>query len=128
LRRRQTVTPPRMRIFSVLLDYDLDCLRPRIAARVDHMMAAGFLDEVRALREAGHGDARAMQALGYKQLGQHLDGVLTLEAAVADIKTATAAYARRQRTWFRRESINLRTYQAPVPAALARLIRGWLLV
>jgi len=127
LRRRQPVAPTSLRLFSVLLDYDMDCLRSRIAARVDHMMSAGFLDEVRGLRAAGFAGARSMQALGYKQLGLHLDGALTLEAAVAETKSATAAYARRQRTWFRGEEINLRTYQAPVPSALARLIRGWLL-
>jgi len=127
LRRRQPVAPAPVRIFSVLLEFDMDCLRSRIAARVDRMMSAGFLDEVRALRAAGHASARSMQALGYKQLGLHLDGASTLEEAVADIKSATAAYARRQRTWFRREEINLRSYQPLVPSALARLIRGWLL-
>jgi tRNA dimethylallyltransferase len=127
LRRQQPVAPPPLRIFSVLLDFDLDYLRARIAARVDHMITAGFLDEVRALRAAGFASARSMQALGYKQLGQHLDGTLTLDAAVADTKSATSAYARRQRTWFRREEINLRSYQPIVPSALARLLRGWLL-
>jgi tRNA A37 N6-isopentenylltransferase MiaA len=57
----------------------------------------------------------------------HLDGTLTLGAAVAETKSATAAYARRQRTWFRSEDINLRSYQPLGPTALARLIRGWLL-
>jgi tRNA dimethylallyltransferase len=127
LRRQQPVAPPPLRIFSVLLDFDLDYLRTRIAARVDHMIAAGFVDEVRTLRAAGFASARSMQALGYKQLGQHLDGALTLDAAVADTKSATSAYARRQRTWFRREEINLRSYQPLVPSALARLLRGWLL-
>ena len=127
LRRRQPVAPAPLRIFSVLLEFDLDHLRSRIAARVDHMMSAGFLDEVGGLRAAGFASARSMQALGYKQLGLHLDGALTLEAAIAETKSATAAYARRQRTWFRREDINLRLYQSPVPTALARLIRGWLL-
>jgi tRNA dimethylallyltransferase len=127
LRRQQPVAPPPLRIFSVLLDFDLDYLRTRIAARVDHMIAAGFVDEVRSLRAAGFASARSMQALGYKQLGQHLDGAVTLDAAVADTKSATSAYARRQRTWFRREEINLRSYQPLVPSALARLLRGWLL-
>jgi tRNA dimethylallyltransferase len=127
LRRQQPVVPPPLRIFSVLLDFDLDYLRTRIAARVDHMIAAGFVDEVRSLRAAGFASARSMQALGYKQLGQHLDGTLTLDAAIADIKSATSAYARRQRTWFRREEINLRSYQPLVSSALARLLRGWLL-
>jgi tRNA dimethylallyltransferase len=126
-RRQKAVAPAPLRVFSVLLEFDMDTLRSRIAARVDHMMAAGFVDEVRGLRAAGFASARSMQALGYKQLGLNLDGALSLEAAVADIKSATAAYARRQRTWFRREEINLRSYQALVPSALARLLGGWLL-
>jgi tRNA dimethylallyltransferase len=126
-RRQTTVAPAPLRVFSVLLEFDMAHLRASIAARVDHMMVAGFLDEVRGLRAAGFASARSMQALGYRQLGLHLDGALSLEAAVAEIKSATAAYARRQRTWFRREDINLRSYQSPVPAALARLLRGWLL-
>jgi len=128
LRRQRPAPPAPVRIFSVLLEYNLDVLRSRIAVRVDHMMSAGFLDEVRGLRAAGFAAARSMQALGYKQMGLHLDGALTLDAAVAETKSATAAYARRQRTWFRREEINLRLYQPPVPLALSRLIRGWLLV
>ena len=126
-RRQKAVAPAPLRVFSVLLEFDMETLRARIAARVDHMMAVGFLDEVRGLRAAGFAFARSMQALGYKQMGLYLDGAMSLEAAVADIKSATAAYARRQRTWFRREEINLRSYQALVPSALARLIRGWLL-
>lgn len=127
LRRNQTVPPP-LCLFSVLLDYDMAQLRPRIAARVDAMMAEGFLDEVRALRDAGHGASRAMQALGYRQLGQYLDGVLAFDEAVAGIKLTTASYARRQRTWFRREDVQLRAHQPPRPSALANLVHGWFVV
>ena len=125
LRRRRALAPPPLCVFSVLLDFSLECLRPAIAGRVDAMMAAGFLDEVRALRAAGYGGARAMQALGYKQLGQHLDGAMSLAEAVPRIKLATVAYARRQRTWFRRESILLRTQLVPPPTALSGLVRGY---
>ncbi len=127
LRRRKAPPPPALRMFSIVLDFDLALLRPRIAARVDSMMASDFLGEVRTLREAGHAGARSMQALGYKQLGEHLDGKVDLHAAAAAIKSATAAYARRQRTWFRREDITLRAYHPLFVPALARLIRGWLL-
>ena len=127
LRRQQPVVHPPLRIFSVLLDFDLSYLRKRIAERVDHMITAGFVDEVSSLRAAGFTSARSLQALGYKQLGQYLDEALTLEEAVADTKSATAAYARRQRTWFRREEITLRSSHPLVPSALAHLIRGWLL-
>ena len=62
--------------------------------------------------EAGRGVAtallnaaiRELLALGYRQLGAHLDGVCPLEQAVTETISATAAYARRQRTWFRKEA------------------------
>ena len=120
LRRRAAVSPLPWNLFVVILDYPLARLRPLIHGRVERMMAAGFLSEVEALRKAGFGQTRALAALGYKQLGQHLDGRLTLEEAVAQTKTATSAYARRQRTWFRREPADLRAPEPPDPDALAR--------
>ncbi len=67
-------------------------------------MAAGFLDEVRALRERPTGLSRtATQALGYRELRHHLDGRLELEAAVEMIVQRTRQLARRQRAWFRRD-------------------------
>lgn len=125
--RKQSPPPPPLRMFSIVLDFDLDLLRPRIGARVDHMMEAGFLDEVRRLRERGYAAARSMQALGYKQLNAYLDGQCDVETAVVGIKTTTVAYARRQRTWFRREEINLRAYQPLSSEATVGLVRGWLL-
>jgi tRNA dimethylallyltransferase len=125
LRRRGAVAPPVLCAFSMLLDVAMDRLRPAISERVEGMMAAGFLAEVRRLRAAGFGGARALAALGYRQLGEYLDGALTLEEAVARTKLATVAFARRQRTWFRREHIILRM-QTPMPAgALAGLVRGY---
>jgi tRNA dimethylallyltransferase len=64
-------------------------------------MANGFLDEVAALphplsRSAG-------QALGYRELLQHLDGVLTLDEAVEAAQSRTRRFARRQQRWFRRD-------------------------
>ena len=101
----------------MLLDPPLPALRPAIAARVDAMMAAGFLDEVRALRAAGLGAARALAGLGYRQLGEHLDGAIGLAEAVEQTKRATVAYARRQRTWFRKEHAAMRV-EAPGPLDL----------
>lgn len=126
--RRMQPSPPPLRSFSVLLDFPMATLRERIKQRVDAMVAAGFLDEVRGLRAAGFAGTRAMQGLGYKQLGQYLDGTLSFEAAIESTKSATVAYARRQRTWFRSESISFCTQQLPDADALARLISGWLLV
>jgi tRNA dimethylallyltransferase len=124
LRRRAAVSPLPWNLFVVILDYPLARLRPLIHRRVERMMAAGFLSEVEAMRKAGFGHTRALAGLGYKQLGQHLDGRLTLEEAVAQTKTATSAYARRQRTWFRREPADLRAPEPPDPDALARDLAG----
>jgi tRNA dimethylallyltransferase len=124
LRRRGTPPPP-LRLFAVVFELPTPALRGRITARVEAMMAAGFLDEVRALRAAGFGGTRALQALGYRQLGAHLDGALSLEAAVAEIERTTFAYARRQRTWFRKEPATLRAEGPPDVAGLAGAIAAW---
>ena len=79
-------------------------LNERIDARVDAMVAAGLVDEVRGLLTAGFRDGvTAPQAIGYKEIVEALDGNTTLEEAVKAIKTATRRYGKRQRTWFRRD-------------------------
>jgi tRNA dimethylallyltransferase len=120
LRKRAAEPPLPWPLFVIILDYPMSELRPRIHSRVDEMMAAGFLQEVETLRRAGFGSTRAMAALGYKQLGAHLDSSLSLEQAVLETKNATCAYARRQRTWFRREPTDLRAAEPPSADALAR--------
>jgi len=79
-------------------------LYERINARVDLMMQAGLLDEVKALVQQGlSDDATAMQALGYKELVGYLRGEYDLEEAVRLLKRDTRRYAKRQLTWFRRD-------------------------
>jgi tRNA dimethylallyltransferase len=122
LKQRQR-RPPAWQCHAIVLDPPLADLRRRIERRVAAMMSAGFLDEVRALRAAGYGpSARPMQALGYKQLGEHLDGACTLDAAVATTIAATVAYARRQRTWFRKEAAVARVEAEPAVADLASAV------
>ena len=118
--RRAAATPAgELRAQAVVLDPPLPELRARIEKRVGEMMAAGFLDEVRALRAAGYGPSlRPLEALGYQQLGAHLDGACTLAEAVAATVAATVAYARRQRTWFRKEGAVARL-PASVPEGAA---------
>jgi tRNA dimethylallyltransferase len=75
-----------------------------IERRVDTMMALGLLDEVRGLLARGFREAAtAQQAIGYKELVSVLEGGSSLEDAVARIKQATRRYAKRQRTWFKRD-------------------------
>lgn len=77
-------------------------LATRIELRVSAMLAAGLLDEVARLA-AGGLSRTARQALGYKELLDHLEGRVTLDAAVAAIVTRTRRFAVRQQRWFRRD-------------------------
>ncbi len=101
--RRRAPAPPEFRMFVVILDPPLPWLRTQIDARVDAMMETGFLGEVQELRARGLGDTRPLAGLGYLHLSQHLAGTASLKDAIAQTKLATGAYARRQRTWFRKE-------------------------
>lgn len=79
-------------------------LRARIEARVDAMFAAGLVAETRALLARGLAEHRtALQALGYRQVVEHLRGARDLAATIALVKTRTWQFARRQRTWFRHQ-------------------------
>jgi tRNA dimethylallyltransferase len=113
--RRRAAPPADLAPTVLLFDPPLATLRARITARVEQMISAGFLDEVRALRAAGYGPAlKPLQALGYRQLGAVLDGTMSLPDAVAETVQATFAYARRQRTWFRKQEAARRFEAEPV--------------
>ena len=80
-------------------------LYARIHARTDAMLAAGWLEEVRALVASGvPADAKPFQFIGYSQLREHLAGRLSEKDAVHQIQQATRRFAKRQLTWFRKEA------------------------
>jgi tRNA dimethylallyltransferase len=84
------------------LDLRRSELYARIDARVRHMIAAGLVEEAAGLRRLPHPMSReAMQALGYKELFEYLDGKTTLEEAIQRIQTRSRNLAKRQLTWFR---------------------------
>ena len=85
------------------LDMDRERLAERLELRIQKMFAGGLLDELCSLRAAYAADLKALQAIGYREAGLHLDGALSLEAAQVQAATATRRYAKRQRTWFRAE-------------------------
>lgn len=110
-------------------------LRARIGRRVEAMFAAGLVGETRRLRVAGLDRApTARQALGYRQVLEHLDGIRDLPATVALVKLRTWQYARRQMTWFRSAAgvrwLDLEAAETPVltagrlRAAAARAVRA----
>lgn len=83
---------------------DRDVLYSRINKRVDLMLEAGILDEAKALQATSQ---TARQAIGHKELQPYLDGEISLDEAVENLKRGTRNYAKRQLTWFRRnEKIN----------------------
>ena len=74
-----------------------------IASRIDAMLAAGWLDEVRSLVERVDPEARAWTATGYDVMRRVVTGELTLEKGRELVVIATRQYAKRQRTWFRHQ-------------------------
>lgn len=89
--------------YFVLTD-DREKLYARIDRRVDEMLAAGLVEEVKKLREMGcHREMVSMQGLGYKEILAWLEQETTFEQAVEILKRDTRHFAKRQLTWFRRE-------------------------
>lgn len=90
------------RYLKIGLTMARDRLYERIDARVEEMMARGFVEEVRWLLAQGyHEDLKSMQSLGYRHMVAYLSGRQTREEAVEKMKRETRQYAKRQATWFR---------------------------
>jgi tRNA dimethylallyltransferase len=93
-------------------------LHARINARVDAMFARGLVDETRELLKRGLAQNKtAMQAIGYRQVVEHLRGERSLPETIELVKIRTRQFAKRQLTWFRRqldpEWIELKPDDAP---------------
>ena len=94
------------RLFDVLtlgLNPPAEVLRERIDDRVDQMISGGLVEEVRILIKKYGPEQTAFEAIGYREIIEHLNGALSLDAAVAEIKINTWRYAKRQLTWFRKD-------------------------
>ncbi|HOC17306.1 MAG TPA: tRNA (adenosine(37)-N6)-dimethylallyltransferase MiaA [Vicinamibacterales bacterium] len=109
-----TVSPlPGVEVVGLLLQVPAAVLGERIAARVAGQFARGWVNEVRRLLASGvPPDAHAFQALGYRELIEHLEGRLDERAARELIVAETRKYARRQLIWFRKEP-NLEVIPGP---------------
>jgi tRNA dimethylallyltransferase len=101
---RTMITESPFKPIIIGLNLDRVVLYERIEKRVEKMLEAGFLEEVRSLKDQGYGEADpGMQILGYRQLFKYLEGYSGWEDTVAAIKKETRNLAKRQLTWFRRE-------------------------
>jgi len=90
-------------IHIFLFEWDRTELYENINRRVDRMIDSGWVDEVKGLLARGvRRDFKPMKSIGYAELVRHLDGEITLERAVYEIKRETRHYAKRQITWFKK--------------------------
>lgn len=95
---------PPIGVVQIGLRWQRPVLARRIEARVHRMIGAGLVDEVRELRDGVPVLSRtARQALGYKEVLDHLDGRCSLDEAVATVILRTRQFAVRQERWFRRD-------------------------
>ncbi len=98
------IARPRLDGFFGLLR-NADDLQARINSRVDLMFARGLVEEVRKLLQHGLGENRtAMQAIGYRQVVEHLRGERNLPETIDLVKVRTRQFAKRQMTWFKRHA------------------------
>lgn len=96
---------PGYRLVMVGLYMERELLYERINLRVDHMVEKGLIEEVKSLLQQGyHDNLNSMQGLGYRQIASYLRGNLTKEEAIRLIKRDTRRFAKRQWTWFKRDS------------------------
>ncbi|MCI8551527.1 MAG: tRNA (adenosine(37)-N6)-dimethylallyltransferase MiaA [Lawsonibacter sp.] len=115
--RETKALPPRYNALTLTLDFARrEDMWERIDRRVDRMMADGLTEEVRRLLDSGvPKTCTAMQAIGYKEMAAALLGDGDTAAAAEEIKLRSRQYAKRQRTWFRRNQEAKPLIWGPVP-------------
>lgn len=104
-------------------------LYARVDARIDAMLAAGLVEEVQALMDQGYpSDLPAFSAIGYRQVVDYLQGRLTLEQAVAEIRRMTRVFVRRQANWFKPGDPEIHWFEVRpgVEEALLERISVWI--
>ncbi|RPE05586.1 tRNA (adenosine(37)-N6)-dimethylallyltransferase MiaA [Chitinophaga lutea] len=117
---------PQQRNFNIIkigIQLPKEMLHDNIHRRVDGMMDAGLVEEVRSVEAFRHHNA--LQTVGYAEIFDYFDGALSLPQAVEAIKTHTRQYAKRQLTWFRKDAdiqwFDAREGDAIMQALLAQL-------
>lgn len=106
------------------LNIDREELYRRINERIDGMIEAGLIDEVKDLVERHGPDAQGLRAVGYREFVRHLQGELTLDEAVDLAKRNSRRFAKRQLTWFRSDD-EIQWFQPDQLNKMESLIGGW---
>lgn len=90
------------KVLKIGLQINREALYDRINRRVDAMVDAKFVDEVKGLLEKGYStDLKSMQAIGYRHMIDFIEGRISWDEALRTLKRDTRRYAKRQLTWFR---------------------------
>jgi tRNA dimethylallyltransferase len=88
-------------VIKIGLELSKEELHSNINSRDDRMIEEGLVQEVNSL--SGYRDVNALQTVGYSEIFKHLDGKISLDKAIEEIKKNTRQYAKRQMTWFRKD-------------------------
>lgn len=99
--QQQVSDQPYYPVVIIGLTMQREILYRRIDRRVDKMMEAGLLEEVRRLYNQGLAGSQALQAIGYKEFFPYFEGKQSLEVSIDQLKKNSRHYAKRQFTWFR---------------------------
>jgi tRNA dimethylallyltransferase len=127
--RQRAKNPPAFRSLWLGLTLPRRELYARVDARIDAMLAAGLVDEVRGLLVGGLSpDLPSMSAIGYRQIAEHLRGETSLEEAVRRIRRVTRQFVRRQANWFKPDDprIHWLVRRPGIEDEVERLVRDWL--
>ena len=108
------------RILKIGLWRERDKLNQCIDQRVETMVEAGLLSEVEQLLPFRH--LNALNTVGYKELFPYFDGIISLDAAIENIKTHSRRYAKRQMTWFRKDD-SIRWYHPDQADEILNFVR-----
>jgi tRNA dimethylallyltransferase len=123
--KQQGKAAPPYKILQICLQCDRSVLYDRIDARVDGYIERGLVEEVASLHGRGYSfDLPAMSGIGYRQIGEYVQGRATLPEAIQRIKWDTHTFVRHQGNWFRRAAGALKlnvTGGPPTGEALARV-------
>lgn len=114
--------------YVICLEMERNILYERINQRVDKMIENGFIEEARKIyKQYGHANLNAMQGLGYKQMFDYFQGIISLEQAIELIKRETRHFAKRQLSWFKNQIridswIQIKDKQEDIQEAVERIV------
>lgn len=123
---QQTRHPPPFSVTQIGLQLPRPLLYARVDARIEKMMQAGLVDEVRGLVERGYAfTLPSMTGLGYREIGAYLRGEISLDDAVQLLKSNTRKFIRHQANWFRPTDARIHWFDLSVQdyAAIREFVR-----